>query len=160
MARGLNTGTFNTWAEAKEATEGFPNADQRKFLNHRDARRYVESGGRDGATRADRRSSHIDRKSQHVHTPMEKVFWTVRGVAGEGVYDTMVSMLEVLKSYPNAEWKRFRTYEEAFEWLAELHLNQVPSSTNSSDVPSDRGGWDNQNQQPHRSERLQRYPTS
>jgi hypothetical protein len=69
------------------------------------------------------------------------------------------SLLVVVKQYPNAQWHHFHTYEEAFDYVAE-GTTRRPSSTKSSDVPSDRGRSDEHSDITHSEERLQRTPTN
>jgi viroplasmin and RNaseH domain-containing protein len=139
---GFITGCFDTWAEAKAATEGYPGAEHKKFNSHAAALEYMQTG------------------SKSATKPPRKMYWTVRGVPGEGVYDTMQEMLPVIQMYPDAEWQKFGDYEDACAYLEEGCMREEewetefgdavdvrkagvvrpPSSNTSSDQPSAVGG--------------------
>lgn len=100
VRKGRKTGIYATWEECKEQVAGISGAEFKKFKNEEDARKYVEG---------------INIQGKYVYAVKNT----------NTIYKTWEECKEAIAGLSGAEYRKFRTESEAYDWLRGLESSKM-----------------------------------
>lgn len=147
VKRGHKPGIYDTWEECQKYTHGFSGAEFKKFTSWEDANNYIgassmkvkKASNKSKQTKKEDNSSKPNNSTQS--STIKKTLYAVRRGRQTGIFEDWNECQKHTSRYPNAEYKKFNSPEDAQVYLGltskDMQIHFGVKNTKSNTVISE-----------------------